>query len=221
MAPTPSELEDAPIALTSKILRNRGVPVDVYRTAFINGVDEDGVAFDGWVAPVDDEDDPIRTKRDVKMTMNTMAEIEDFYGGFQQYQEAMQKQPYRAVRKVLALTWEWPEDRVGVALIEGLMPEYLGAVNTAMAIANGVDPTKAATMLQQGLEAARTQRETADREVQEILDQPDEEPDQGQQHPEDASGSAPADLPSLSTGEAASGDTDASEKTAESIGASG
>lgn len=144
-----SELEDAPIALTAQILRNKGVPVTLARVTLVEEEDEWGDQVSEW-RPQVFGDAPVVSERHVRFNTNAFADVEEKYGSLKLFEEAMREKSYSTTRTALAICWNWDERRVGASMLSERTNEYTTAVGVAMAIANGVDPTKAARMLQIG-----------------------------------------------------------------------
>ena len=122
------------IDLTPNVLRNKGCPVDL-RT----GPEPD--------APVE--------QRWVRFTANTFAELELAYSSLERWQEQLARTPFLTIRRTLAIVFDTDERTIGGLLVDGQINGYAAAVSVAAAIANGVDPTLAAEMLRQGVEAAQ------------------------------------------------------------------
>lgn len=178
------------------VLRNRGVPVDVYRVALVTEADEaTGEVVRRW-EPVVEGEDLATERRWVRVDANFLADVEEAFGSLQRFMEQLMRrrpvlgtdghslldakgQPVmeeaadartmEAHRKALALLWGWDERRVGAAMVPLKVMEYGLAIQTAISIANGVDPTKAARMLDVGLRAARDRLEATMRDLDDAL----------------------------------------------------
>ncbi len=66
-----TQLDDAPIAVTAMILRNKGVPVQVFRTSLVTDTNEDGEIVSEY-RPVmqEDGDDPVQQERHIRFDAN-------------------------------------------------------------------------------------------------------------------------------------------------------
>lgn len=138
------------------VLRNRGVPVPVYALAD-NGepvVDADGV--------------PVTTERHVRFTANSLADLEVAFASYtandgtvhvgdDAIAKASEERRAGTMRRVFAIVWGLDEATVGRMLVTEQLLFYTAAVNTALALANGVDPTLAAEMVRLGIAAAEQQ----------------------------------------------------------------
>ncbi len=96
------------------------------------------------------------------------------FGGLGEFEEKMRANPYVAVRTALAIVWKWTEERAGVAMLPGDIQTYAAGIGVALAIANGVDPTKAAEMLKIGFKAVGEAREQMAAQVDEMLSEQNE-----------------------------------------------
>lgn len=186
--PTPSSPTDSnwvpPI-----ILRNKGVPITVYRLE------------NGQLPDVEEgEDRPTRTLH-LRFNANMIADLEEafdgarlqvpiykeepllgedgqvllgaegrpltnrllvgreervFYGQ-EAFQAALEVRPVTTVRKVLSVASGLTEEEAGLSMIPEENGRYIAKVGVAWSISQGVDPTQAARLLQQGLAAVDKQ----------------------------------------------------------------
>lgn len=83
---------------------------------------------------------------------------ERVYYGTEAFQVAIEQKMTSTVRKVFAIALGVPEEEAGNAMDPGRMIEYQTAVGVAWSIAQGVDPTDAARVLQRATEAAAAAR---------------------------------------------------------------
>lgn len=190
------------------ILRNRGVPITLYRLEDgklpdppddlddeddwtpptrkvhlrfnANHVSQVEEAFDGLVASV-----PIIERTVVKRNDGTPLEgpagiIYDekvtghetrvFYGT-EAFQKAMEIKTAATVRRIIAIALDKDEDEVGVAMIPDQFLHYNNAVGVAWSIAQGVDPSEAAKVLQKSTAAVAAQREALASELNSTMDE--------------------------------------------------
>jgi hypothetical protein len=122
------------------VLRNKGVPIEA--AVITNGER----TFNG--------DDLVVETRYVRFGNNEIADLEDAFGDMEGFSEATAKTPSRAVRGALACAWGVEPRVAGLMMLDGRLNDYATAVSTALAIANGVDPTQAAELLRVGVKAA-------------------------------------------------------------------
>lgn len=184
------------------ILRNKGVPITLYRLE------------NGQLPEVEEGDDiPTRTFF-LRLTANHVAEMEEawdglkaevpviertpavgpdgkplegpagpvflekivgretrvFYG-LEAFQKAMEIKTASTVRRVIAIAMGVAEDQAGTAMDPGRMIEYQNAVGVAWSIAQGVDPTEAAKVLQRANAATAVARERLGSELTKMMDQ--------------------------------------------------
>jgi hypothetical protein len=131
------------IDATPTVLRNRGVPVTVACIA----QDDDG----RW--QVQYVDDVIVTEvRWLRIDMNVLADINERWTNLDAFGEALKADPVVTLRDFLALVWEWEPRRAGTAMLADTahLSEYLTAIDAALAMANGVDPTVGRRMIEVG-----------------------------------------------------------------------
>lgn len=185
------------------VLKNKGVPVYVYKTTEPQKVvtlnPADGTLSDPVWEPstqvLDDDGQPIVEEVWVRFTANTLAEIEERFGTLQEFQKASQEKAFTSVRAALAFALGYCEDhpnpveretlyhlgetRAGLAMVDGKINDYATAVGAAMSIANGVDPTHVARMVEQGVRAAAEAVAEMNESVAKQLDeqQPPDEPE--------------------------------------------
>lgn len=186
---------DAPQAKTAKpagdfvppiILRNRGVPITLYRL-------EDGRLPE----PPDDLDDddewePKTRKLYLRFNANHIAEIEEafdglvadqviqtdegevreqrVYYGTEAFQKALDVKQNATLRRVLAIALETDENAMGLAMIPDRMLDYNNAVGVAWSISQGVDPSEAARMLQKANAAVAAHRASLASQLDEMMD---------------------------------------------------
>lgn len=145
------------------ILRNKGVQVDVYALV----TDDDG----NKMRAVGDEDGtPVKEKRWVRFDANVMADIEDHFGSLSLFEKTASLTPNSVIRRALGICWGIEDVReVGLMMVEGETNTYSTAMGVALAIANGVDPTQAAEMLELGVRAVAEAAEERRAEVETML----------------------------------------------------
>lgn len=112
------------------------VPV-VERTVKMNG---DGTPLEGPAGPVYEE--------------KVVGQEERVFYGMEAFQYAMTAKMTGTVRRVLAIALGVSVEEAGNAMDPGRMIEYQTAVGVAWSIAQGVDPTDAAKVLDQATQAA-------------------------------------------------------------------
>lgn len=148
--------------LSSVILRNKGCPVE---TCVVQPTEA------GLRRVLDEEGSPTLEKRWVRFTANSIADIEEHFGSLGEFEEATGNHPFKAVRQALAIIWEVEPREAGEMMVDGKINDYSTAIGTALAIANGVDPTQAAALLEMGLTAVAEAMDERRVEVQKVLDE--------------------------------------------------
>lgn len=173
-----TNLEDAPIAITAAILRNKGVPVEVFRTHLVTDTNEDGEIVSQWLPKkIENTEEDEKHERHVRFNANAFAAIEETFGGLGDFEVLMRTKPYGTVRTTLAIVWGWTEERAGAAMLADEVQTYAAALGVALALANGVDPTKAAEMLKIGFEAVAEAKTSMQEQVDEMLSEQNEKDD--------------------------------------------
>lgn len=149
--------------ITDQILRNLGAPIILAEVDQQTEMDTRMVLVDPTKAPEEQtryrlkwvqRKDPIEgtvIERRTHLTLNnnSLAAIEGFFGSMDTFQKTLQERQFEAVRVAYAAALGFdvhePDDveRVGSMLIGEHGPTYAGALQVALAMANGVDPTQA------------------------------------------------------------------------------
>lgn len=135
---------------TPIVLKNKGVPVPFAKTT----QDESGE----WVRVIDAAGEVETQTFHIRVTNNTVADMEEQWGSLDAWQDAMDKQPISTIRKTLAMTLKRQPEDIGEAMLEGQQVAYQTAIAVAWAIANGVDPTAASLALKHTAGLASEQR---------------------------------------------------------------
>jgi len=127
-------------------LRNKGVPVTL--------VGSDGESLEVHY---------------VRFNFNSIVELEDAFGGINEFEREMQNKPFSATRKALAVALGMPVADLGERMRMEDMGEYAAGVTMAWGMANGLDPTLAAMRLDQATkEMAKTREEMAEAQRAEL-----------------------------------------------------
>lgn len=166
---------------SAAVLRNKGVCIEINQTEQVEGV---------WEVVRSGDGDPVLTKAWVRMDGNILADLEETWGNLTAYQQATKETPYQAVRRTLSMVFGWddlhaPNDpsgrlcsgcrRAGLSMREGGLTEYTTAVGAALALANGLDPTKVVAMLAMGVKATKEQEDLRNAALDELLAEAAEE----------------------------------------------
>lgn len=202
---------------SAAVLRNKGVCIEVNDTA----LSDEGV----WEVVLE-KDVPKVTKLWVRFDGNTLADLEEAFGDLDRYQMATATNPHTALRRTLSIVQGWddlhPRDangvpeqsgrlcpgcrRAGLAMRSGQIRFYGTAVGGALAMANGLDPTKVVQLLEQGAKANANLEKTRDEALKRMLDTLDEpddaagEPDESTSTDGSANGSQPVAVTTSSGG---------------------
>lgn len=166
---------------SAAVLRNKGVCVEINQTTEGEG----GV----WEVVRGKGDEPTTEKVWIRFDGNALADLEEAFGDLGLYQAATATNPHTAIRRTISLVMGWddfhPRDaggnlepsgrlcpgcrRAGLALKPGLIREYGSAIGAALALANGLDPTQAVRLLEQGAKANAELVEARNKAVDEML----------------------------------------------------
>lgn len=171
---------------TPRTLRNRGVPVRLARVerlidASVRGyspsvLEAAGIGLDELPrgAPqvvLDENDEPLVEVVHVKFTHNVLADLEEHFGSIEQWQLAMSAKPIGAMRQTLAFCLGRDAIEVGLAMLEDERLWYESAIGVAWALANGLDPTRAAMLLSKSVAAVAQLHEQNLRDVETHVDE--------------------------------------------------
>lgn len=166
---------------SAAVLRNRGVCVTVNETAQSDA----GV----WDVVRDAEGTPQAAQVWIRFDGNSLADLEEAWGDIGKYQAAVSANPFTTLRWTISIVLGWDDlhprrndgtldpsgklcggcRRAGLAMTEGGTNEYTTAVGAAMALANGLDPTKVVQMIEQGVRATTEAIKTRDAALDEML----------------------------------------------------
>jgi hypothetical protein len=135
---------------TPIVLKNKGVPAEFAKTK----KNDDGT----WSRVFGADGEPETHVLHIRVTNNTVAEMEETWGSLDGWQDAMDKQPILTLRKTLSLALRRDPYEIGESMLEGQQVTYQNCVAVAWAIANGVDPTAASLALRQSAGLAEEQR---------------------------------------------------------------
>lgn len=126
----------APTTASGAVLRNKGVPLTLHRVT---------EAEEGWVRIPGEEEVHVR------MTNGTLADLEEHYGSMDEWQTALARKPYSAVRESLALILGRSKAELSEAMVEGQIGTYSTVLGAAFMLANGVDADAVGKVLGAGL----------------------------------------------------------------------
>lgn len=192
---------------SAAVLRNKGVAVEVNSTAQT----DDGV----WEIVKAKGDEAATEKVWLRFDGNALADLEEAFGDLVAYQMATATNPHIAIRRTISIVLGWddlhPRDtsgklepsgrlcsgcrRAGLSMIPGKTRDYSTAVGAALALANGLDPTQALRLLEQGAKANAELADARNKAVDEMLAL--DEAEQGE--PTSTDGSANGSLPVAAT----------------------
>ena len=171
-----------------QVLLNKGAPVTVYVTELrvekktTQRLDPDTgelsqqTRYVGTWVPEMDENQEARTRREwIRFTNNSLAALEMRYGSMEEFQTAAESHPSETVRTAIGLMLgedmldPESEDRIGAMLMPSRTIEYQMAVMAALSIANGVDPTQAARLVDEGRRSVAETSVLATKGLEEML----------------------------------------------------
>lgn len=165
---------------SAAVLRNKGVAVTINALVQVDDV---------WEVDAKSDGEPKSETAWVRFDGNALAALEDGFGSLPDFQEVSGRQPTSTVRRTLAIVFGWDEfhprladgrsdpvgstcpgcRRAGLAMRAGAIAEYTTAIGMAMALANGLDPTKVERMLAQSEKQNAEARESRERELDGML----------------------------------------------------
>lgn len=150
------------------VLKNKGVPVQFAAVTKISDSE--------YERQYDEVGEPIIETVNVRFTNNIIADIEEHWGTLDVWQQTLEAKPITTLRQTLAYATRRPLLLVGEAMLEGETMQYSNAIGVAWAIANGVDPIVASTMLKQSSVLAEEQRKILKEALTAGLEQQQEQP---------------------------------------------
>lgn len=136
---------------TPLVLKNKGVACKIAKVKQIPGSDE-------YEREYDESGNPVIESVFVRFSNNTIADIEEHWGGLEAWQETLEKLPVSTVRQTLSFALKMSNTAVGEAMLDGEVTNYSNIIGVAWAIANGVDPTAASRLLEQSVALAEDQK---------------------------------------------------------------
>ena len=135
---------------TPIVLKNKGVPAEFFVIKKMSDFE--------YVREYDESEEPIRETLNVRFTNNIISDIEDHWGDLEAWQNSLEKKPHTTLRQTLSFALRKPIEAIGEAMIDGETIRYSNAIGVAWALANGVDPIAASTMLKQSNALAEEQK---------------------------------------------------------------
>ena len=170
-------------SINPALLMNRGAPITVgavdpvvteKRKTIVGSNGEPEMIVNRvitWVPRTnpDDNDEPITTTEYVRFTNASLANLQNHYGSMEKFQEVSEDRPNEAVANAIAamlnISLDDPDAmaELHAKLLPGEFFTYNMVVMAMLAMANGVDPTQAAEMLEEGrLSAAAIKAEATE-----------------------------------------------------------
>lgn len=169
------------------LLKNKGAPVMLAAVEpFVKehstpAVDDTGAMTKkvtrsiGWKPTVDEDGEIVSVREWLRFTNGSLSELQQHYGSMENFQAMIEARPNEAVAVAITAMLERDvSDPAVVAEVHArIMPEeftnYQVVIMAQLAVANGVDPTQAASMIDEGRLAARDQVEAANRAMSEAV----------------------------------------------------
>jgi hypothetical protein len=96
---------------------------------------------------------------------------ERVYYGQEALSVASEHEPASTLARICSIVWDEPVKAAATRLIPAKQSVYLAAVNTALSISQGVDPTVAADLLRVGVEAAAEGLESMETAMKEAVEE--------------------------------------------------
>lgn len=156
------------------VLKNKGVPVDIAKLKADKIHDEEsGEDYVEYEVDATKDGEPKTEKFWVRFDMNALAAVEEEWGDLQTFQEAIGTRQNLTIRNLFAILFD-PENPnrhlAGMRLIPEKMGDYATAVGVALSIANGVDPTRAAKVLEIGVKMTADAAEQRNAAIDEAVE---------------------------------------------------
>lgn len=148
---------------TPTILKNKGISCQFVKTQ------KSTTASSGWERVLDEQDEPVKETLLIRFNNNSISDIEEFWGGLDAWQEALEKKPWSAMRQTLSFVLGRDVQDVGEAMMDGEIVTYSNVIGSAWSIANGVDPSVASQMLTQALRLAEENKKALQENLRETL----------------------------------------------------
>lgn len=130
-----------------------------------------------WRPKLDDAGDTIEVAEWVRFDNGSLALLQSYYGSMEEFQAVSEVKPNEAVAVAIATMLSVdPFDKGAMAKLNArLNPDqfimYQVVVMAMLSIANGVDPTKAALMIEEGRLGVQEQMAEVDAEISKSLDE--------------------------------------------------
>ena len=140
------------------VLKNKGVPIKLAQVTALGA--------DIFERALNENDEVIEQEKMLRFTNNVVAEIEQHWGGLENWQTALEQMPVSTIRQTLSYALKMNLSEVGEAMLDGEIIVYSNAIGVAWAIANGVDPIVASRMLKQSAVLAEEQKQS----MQKVMD---------------------------------------------------
>jgi len=148
--------EDSSAVPSAKVLRNKGIPVQVHKVQ--KTTDADGLPT--WTREFEpDGDSPILEQVYVRMGAGTLADLEEQWESISGWNEALSVKPFRTLVETLAIIWEVPRDQAAKMLCDDRTDAYSTAVGGAFAMANGGSTDAVVRVLEVGAKTSKTKSE--------------------------------------------------------------
>jgi hypothetical protein len=179
--------------VTVQVLKNLGAPIELAEVTQSVRAEHRLVQADESRPPVETtvyrtfwqaqrEDGEVKRKRThLRLTNNALASIESFFGSMEAFQHTLEVRQNEALRAAVCASQGYdPNDineleMVGAMLLDDQMVAYAAALQVALALANGVDPTQALALWADTQEALKEQSAEANTAVSELLEDSAEE----------------------------------------------
>lgn len=158
---------------TPTILKNVGISCQFSKTK---------ADANGWSRVLDEKAEIAKETLMIRFNNNSISEIEEFWGGLEPWQDALEKKPYTTIRQTLSFVLQREIIDIGEAMLEGEIVAYANVIGSAWSIANGVDPDVASQMLTQAFRLAEENKKALQKNLEEmmpLLGMPQTESDNG------------------------------------------
>lgn len=148
---------------TPTVLKNKGISCQFCKTQKTDS------NSNGWSRVFDDKEELVTETLLIRFNNNSISDIEEFWGGLESWQDALEKKPYNTMRQTLSFVLGRELHDVGEAMIDGDIVAYSNVIGSAWSIANGVDPIVAGQMLTQAFRLAEENKKTLQKNLEEMI----------------------------------------------------
>lgn len=143
---------------TPLTLRNRGVPVKL------------AVLGDDGKPTFDDVGEPILEEVYLQFDMAIMADVEAKFGSTAAFMATLDEVPYQTIQAIMAILLECDERTASRRILVQELPTVTAAIMVALALSQGLDPTKAAEAYPEAAANLRKAMDALTEQISTVID---------------------------------------------------